>query len=152
MTGRAFFLAGEPVPCPRPRARAILKRFGLKQKWIAQIFMPKVYTDWKARTARAVAAQWRGPALDCPLQVTLHAGFARLKSTPKRVGLGRLFHAVKGRNDIDNVTKSYLDVLQDAGVLVDDGLVDQLIAWKFRVGADEQPGVRIRVIPLRAED
>lgn len=57
-------------------------------------------------------------------------------------------HCVVKRNDIDKCCRSTLDGLVDGGLLADDSLVIELVAWKGFCAAGEQPGVLMRIRPI----
>ncbi len=139
----------EPMGCPRPRATIRGKRAGM--------FMPKKYTDWQTRCARAFTQRLTIPAREGRLdwlargRISIVAVFPRTATKPKGVetpewnGGGRLpFYNF----DADNICKAVMDALQvsirtDLGLKWDDkrltiGGVDR---WYAAVG--DEPHIRV---------
>lgn len=104
---------------------------------------------WRAAVAHE--ARLAGDRIDAACAVELDFRFARPQGHRKASGQLRAsaprFCVVK-RNDLDKCCRSTLDGLVDGGLLADDCLVIELVAWKGYCGLGEQPGAIIRVRPI----
>ena len=100
-----FVIEGKPAGKARPR-------FGGYR-----VHMPKRYVEWRSRVERIMRWRWHGSdtgtreAIDVPVEVEV---VIRTKS-------GNM------KPDIDNAAGAYLDALQAAGVIANDGLVRRLV-------------------------
>lgn len=114
---------------------------------------PPSTARWEQFAAAAFDEAWRhAPPVfrDEAVTVEIVALMPRTKAQQPRarrrvpVPEGRLVHT--GKPDVDNIGKIVLDALVLAGVLEDDTSVTRLVVERWRVAADEVPGVRVRVI------
>lgn len=142
-----FFVAGKPVPQPRPRAQI---------RWISGKPVPHIYTPdadvvpWRKSVAFVASGAFKYAPLEGPLRLCLAFILPRLEkhfNTTKTYGR-RLrtdapsWHAQKEQGDSDNLAKAVMDALN--GVLfVDDGQVCQLYVEKRWSAVGETTGVRI---------
>jgi len=142
---------GKPVGFKRPR-------FNGKRG-----FNDPGYARWKRMAAQLFALKYQGQPLDKPVCVQVDAVFVRPKCwVPRPDGtMTRAKHAelralvgderfrvpaMRERTDVDNVAKAALDALQDAGVIVDDCRVVDLVARKWWCALHrDQPMVHVRV-------
>lgn len=142
MTGQeaiTFVVPG--VPVAQGRARAFRVGGGIRMR------DPQKSVDWK-RTLGNVALvtmreQGRVPfAAGVPLQVYVSAIFQRPKSTPKRLGSGRMWKT--GRPDADNIGKAVLDGLNGIAYH-DDSNVAIVNVMKFVAGDGEDPRTEVTI-------
>lgn len=104
---------------------------------------------WRAAVAHE--ARLAGEQIAGPCAVELDFRFARPKGHRKANGELRASaprFCIFKRNDIDKCCRSTLDGLVDGGLLADDSLVIELVAWKGFCAAGEQPGVLMRIRPI----
>ena len=106
----------EGYPCQRPR----LGRFGNTHN-------PPKYTKHKKELA------WLLKALQVPPNeyeyVCIRFYFPYPSSTPKKKRID--LQPMRGKYDIDNLVKSFLDALQDSGVITNDSCVCGIYAEKI---------------------
>jgi len=156
----SFFVAGEPVAQPRPRARAIPGTHGARcrcgRKWTAQLYeAEKDERDAEGRITVRSAKPWRD----------LVALVGRSKQPPRplqgtlALGLTFFFHApqyvlewgtplpclMPRRPDFDNLDKAVTDAMTDAGWWWDDGQIAWPLTPKFWIGPDQSEGVLVEV-------
>lgn len=118
-------LTGRPVPCPRPR----VSRSGA-------VYYAKNYNEWRAGGIKQLAAQSASDEpFDAPVAVALEAIVERPKKTIRLLPGG----------DVDNFTKSVLDLLTKFRVWSDDDLVELLVVRKRWAAPGEEPGFNIMV-------
>lgn len=144
----------EPTGCPRPRAANRGGRAG--------IYMPKKYTDWQARCARAFTQRLTIPARENRLdwlgrgRISVVAVFPRTATKPKGVETpewkagGRLpFYGF----DADNVTKAVMDALQvslrkDLGLKWDDKRLSTGATDRWYAAVGEEPHIQVTLEAL----
>ncbi len=130
-----FFVVGEPIAMPRPRARAI--RMG--PKWIATIYNPKDADPWKMLVVEAFQTKWPDidqVAFDCPVRLRLEFFMPRPKSHFLKAGIrlnAPTYHL--GRPDTDNLAKAVMDALTKYA-WSDDSLIVHLSIVKRYTHAD----------------
>ena len=91
-------------------------------------YMPPAYVAWRREAVRAL--QDAGMLHhDGPVRVEVLVVVSRPLAPALRDGAGRAVHV--GRPDVDNVAKGVLDALVDAGVLVDDAQVAELVVRRM---------------------
>ncbi len=149
VAGRAaslrLFIPGDPIPKGRPRAR--VQQGGGKA--FAQIYTDPRTREWEDHVEAQVKRQllileqiddgqelvlpWDGRVI-----ASLRFNVPRPASYPKSVTL-----PLKARGDVDNLAKSVLDAVQNAGVFANDRLVTDLLS--FRRYADDQHPVGVEV-------
>lgn len=133
MSRHQFFVAGEPIPQPRPRAAIMGKH--------VRIYSPAKHpvTKWKrAIMARALQEGLSGKNIDklTRVEITCHiprpaSHYNRSKKAvrPQLKTLAPIY-PTSPRQDVDNLAKSILDALVDAHVLMDDGVIVELTCRK----------------------
>ena len=127
-----LLIKGDPVAAPRPR---------VTNRGIT--YMPQKYTDFKKAAIAQLQEQWKEEQITKASSIVLHYVFSRPKSTPKK----RTERTPKvTKPDIDNLIKSTLDLLVDAGVLKDDNIVHQIRATKHVAGIADDPHTQISII------
>lgn len=140
----------EPLPQPRPRARA----FEVGGRVLAQVYRP---SGGRERRWRAVAVlflrrvgQGHRLPLEGPLELKVTFVHARPKSTErKRAPRRREWHGKVG--DLDNLLKSLMDAMKEAGWYRDDGQVARIVAEKMVGAQGESPSVSVlldQLVPL----
>jgi len=112
-----FVLEIDPIPAPRPRARAIITR----GRPIATVYNPSEYKKWLA-DAQEQLIQQLGP--DHPITGPVAVNLVVTVQKPKTSKLPF------PKPDIDNFVKAVLDAMTDAQVWEDDTQVGQLTARK----------------------
>lgn len=115
MEGVIFTVMGEPKGQPRPKATMRGRRAG--------VYDPETAKPWK----EAVIMEWnraRGRELAGPLAIVMVFTFRPPKSAPSREG----YHTQKP--DLDNLLKSTMDALTDAGAWSDDAQVAEVLSRK----------------------
>lgn len=123
MEGVIFTVMGEPKGQPRPKATMRGRRAG--------VYDPETAKPWK----EAVIMEWnraRGRELSGPLAIVVVFTFRPPKSSPNREG----YHTQKP--DLDNLLKSTMDALTDAGAWKDDTQVAEVLSrkqWGRNAGA-----------------
>lgn len=115
-----FRISGPPVAQPRVRATIRAGHAG--------VYTPKRADGWKSSVVASVLGRprWAGPVF-----IRLEFVFERPKSHFGKKGVlpsAPEFH--QGKPDVDNLAKSTLDAMVDAGFLVDDKIVAGLIVTK----------------------
>ena len=134
-----FILNMKPCAAPRPRAAYINGR--------VRSYMPKKYQKWKSAAAFEFKRQSEQDQFDGPVKIKITFIYKRPKNLLRKIDPPhRLPKATLP--DIDNLAKSCLDALQDAGVLKNDSKVVSLILHKYygAVGPDKIPeGDRIEI-------
>ena len=128
-------IPGRPIPKARPRV--------FKNRTIT----PKRTKDYEARIASAVRAAWSGKPIpkDTGVVVCIDFHFKR----PQRLNRKKdpqLPIPKTSRPDIDNLAKSILDGITQAGVWHDDGQVQSLIARKWYTGKPSANMGRERIV------
>ena len=128
-------IPGIPVPTPRPR---VAFQGGRAHAYISGRAL--AYRHHIIASLRLAGAP-RGIANTVAVEVA----FALPR--PKRLGAGPAqWH--RSRPDVDNLSKSVLDALVDAGVLSDDAVVAELVARKLHAGSSVEPHTTIAVYSL----
>ena len=127
-----FQILGEPVGEGRPR-------FARRGAHVHTHSAPKS-AQWRALAAAQMAQEWAQDARSECVEVSIHAYCRRPKSAPKREP-GELLRAVKP--DVDNIAKSALDALVEAGVIVDDTQCTDLHTRRRTCALGQAPHVRI---------
>lgn len=114
---------------------------------------PAKLRPWR-EAIRSTAVDTIGPTWtphDCPVRVTLRFALPKPASAPK---LRRTWPIGKRSGDVDKLARACLDALTDAGVVVDDARVVELVVTKdYPEGAlQPSPGVVITVQPIHEAD
>lgn len=134
----------KPMACPRPRAVGFAGH--------ARIYMPEKYRQWKQRAKLFIQQQYAGPKLDMPLHIIMTFVYQRpQRLMRKKDPEDRILKDTKP--DLDNVIKSTLDALVQAGVMIDDAQVVGLMSWKFygkklSPKKCERDSIKIDIYPL----
>jgi Holliday junction resolvase RusA-like endonuclease len=138
-----FFVEGEPKPQPRPRATC---RHGSGGRVTLGVFDPGTADVWKRSVRQALFYEGLlDEDLDGPISLTLRFHLPRPASHHKcgdraKPLSGRAPTHHIGKPDTDNLAKSTLDALTDAGLWHDDAQVCSLHVEKFynsgRVGCE----------------
>lgn len=139
----------EVIAYGRPKAKGSLRHVG-GGRLVEQVTGSG---DWRtdiviaAQNAVALAAYPPRYPLDCSVRVEATFTFPRPASAPKT---RPTWPTTRASGDVDKLARNALDALVDAGVLVDDARVIDLLAFKRYPGqgpdALDLPGARIRVI------
>ena len=132
---------GKPIPCSRPR----LGRRGT--------YMPSDYIAAKEAIivqlkAAARVEGWPSEPITGPVSVLMtfvHSRPKRLKKTAGRV-------LKTTRPDIDNLSKTYLDAMQQAGIFRDDGQVCSLILSDLYAARGEEAHVFLDIRQISMEE
>ncbi len=144
----SVFLAGIPIPAPRPRAGLAGSR---------RVYMPPAYMKWKRDASLILRARW---GHNEPITLAVSTAIAIVLPRPKkrpRSGLGRLYWhptedypaPIGGRHgDGDNYVKSVWDALQDAGIIKDDS---QVVEWNGTKYQGSDPGLHIDLCIVHPE-
>jgi len=112
----------------------------VRQGQFAKTVQRSTYVAAAATMVEAFTAQWSGAPLESVVTVHIVTYWPRKRGSKgaRPVGVGL------GVGDVDATTKSVLDALQKAGVLVDDGQVRLVVAEK---GYDKaRPRVEVEVV------
>jgi Holliday junction resolvase RusA-like endonuclease len=135
----SFWVPGEPVPQPRPKARAMK----MGSKWTAQVYNPKSADGWKQLVSCYGAGRIAHP-LDEPCRVEVAFYCPRIKGLMrKRDPDGPVPNMT--RPDVDNYAKAVIDAMQDSGWFVDDSRIVELVATKLYHAKGGKPGAMIEV-------
>jgi len=119
----------EPMPTPRPRARAIPTR----GRTIVSMYHPKEYTAYKAALAAMLKERFGDSVpFSTPVSVVIDIRVKKPKTSK--------LHAPKP--DVDNYAKGVLDAMTDAGLWTDDALVVDLVVSK---GWAEESAIEVGV-------
>lgn len=139
-----FFVSGEPLGQPRPRARIMKIGAGRAAKFIPQIYNPADADPWKRRVL-SVAEKHAPPApLDGPVRVDEIFYLPR----PQRLYRRRDPDGpvvCTSRPDRDNLDKLILDALKTAGYFRDDAQVCDGYPRKLYHAKTGKPGAAVRV-------
>ena len=134
----ALTITGKPMPCPRPRCT----RKG-------RVYMPASYQLHKQSLVmdmrRAKILQNWIPSKETPLKLTIHFLFKR----PVRIKNQDVNPIPKPtKPDIDNLTKTIMDALQDAEVIIDDRQIVHIDSkkWYARKGEQAHTNILLEVI------
>lgn len=134
----------KPMACPRPRAVGFAGH--------ARAYMPESYRKWKERAKLFIRQQYKGPKLDMPLHIIVTVVYQRpVRLMRKKDPAERILKTTKP--DLDNVLKSVLDALEQAGVMENDSQVVGIMAWKFygkKISdkKSERNSIKIDIYPL----
>lgn len=150
-----FFVTGEPIPAPRPRARIVSPP---GRKPFVHIYTPAKDEKWKKKIAllawQSVKRLIDGPVrVDCEFifpRPDAHFGTGRNAGTLK--ASAPFWHTPRGGGDRDNLDKPVLDALEAAGVVSNDSIVCDGRITKRYARPGEQPGARITITPLSQEN
>lgn len=154
MSSLDFFIAGDPVPQPRPQGQIRQGREGA----FIHIYTPSNANEWKRAVRRAGQKAAGDTICTGPLRLCLRFFVARPEYHSDRGGLkasAPTYHD-KENMDIDNLTKAVMDALtpmrvkdptpaQAWGLWTGDGLVSQLFAEKLYAGPQQPCGCRVMV-------
>lgn len=125
-------ILGEPVGQGRPRA--------VRMGAFVRVHNAPKSAQWQAIAAAQMAEEWGGkPPIDEPVRLVAEVICRRPASVPKRYGRGRQWCTRKP--DLDNVIKSLLDAIVQAGCLRDDASVVQVRAAQYIAADGETPCV-----------
>jgi Holliday junction resolvase RusA-like endonuclease len=132
-------IPGKPMACPRPRAT----RRG-------RVYMPNNYMEHK----KAISQDLRRAKIlqdwihddETPLKLELHFLFKRPKN---KKGKGTQPEAKTTKPDIDNLTKTIMDTLQDAGIIKDDKCIIEIHARKWYARKGEQSHTNLILEKIR---
>lgn len=122
----------EPMPCPRPRVRAIGK--------FAHAYYPAAYKNWKEEAAKQIRAAVEKLSLTQftgPLAVNIHVRATKPRTSKLQFP----------KPDADNYAKSVLDAATSAELWADDSQVVNLEVFK-RWRAGNEPRVRITITEI----
>lgn len=136
-----FFVNGDPVGQPRPRAFAMRSKKGGRP--MVRMYDAGTADGWRRRISLAVKPYLPREPLTGPVAVSLAFFFARPKAHRNKRGLkssAPAFHTQKP--DADNLAKAVLDELTNAGLWKDDTQVVDISVTK---AWDEQGGCQITV-------
>jgi Holliday junction resolvase RusA-like endonuclease len=137
-----FWIKGEPKAQPRPKAYRRGSKIG--------IYTPKTADAWK-RCVKQGVEFWTSDQdpIDHPCQVVLEFFMPRIQShfrkqnkLPVLKDDAPMVHSSKP--DIDNLEKSTIDALVDAGVFKDDNIIWHLDTYK-RYSRHDLVGCRITI-------
>ena len=129
-----FTVLGEPVGEGRPR-------FARRGAHVHTHAAPKSAL-WRLLAADQMAAEWAREPLTQTVEVSIVAMTKRPKSLPKREP-GELARSCKP--DVDNIAKSALDALVQAGVLADDCQVCDLHVRRRTCAVGQVPHLTMAV-------
>ncbi len=137
-----FYIVGEPVPAPRPRARAMCVD-KIKNKWIAQIYAPDEarhgnFGPWKQQMIAVARRHIPVIPIDGPVSLTCsfylpraasHFRGANPKSNVIRPTAPRFpMH----RSDVDNLIKGVMDTLTELQFWRDDSqVIEEHVSKRF---------------------
>lgn len=127
----SFYVSGEPKGQPRPKAYVRGDR--------ASVYDPGTADAWK----NCIVRDSRESRPDAPLEGAIHVEVEFHLPRPKRLmrkkdPSGVVRH--KGRPDLDNLVKAFLDALTDDGWWKDDAQVCSVSAAKYHHAKDGRPG------------
>lgn len=149
----SLFIPGDPIPKGRPRTRVVTPKGGGRP--FANIYTDPRTEEYEGHVADCARRQLvelgerdDGQELALPFRgrvlVTLRFFVRRPASYPKSVTL-----PLKARGDIDNMAKSVLDGLQNAGLFANDRLITDLSCSR-RYATEEHPeGVEVDLTGFR---
>ena len=125
----------DPMPAPRPRARAIQPKGG--KRAIATVYNPSEYTAWATAAAEAIKEEM---GEDLSLEGPLTVGNIVTVEKPKTTKLSA------PKPDIDNYAKAVLDAMTKARMWNDDSQVEFLAVKKQwgpfgQIDVEVTPGV-----------
>lgn len=128
-----FIVRSEPRPQPRPRASRIAGRI--------RIYTPASASLYKA--AVQASAREAIPFEDGPIDSAVSFEVEFVMRRPARIRKGEVFVPHICRPDIDNLLKSTLDAIVDAGILKDDCFVAKVTMSKRYANPEESSHTRI---------
>lgn len=126
----------KPVACARPR----VTRFGT--------YYPPAYKAFKKDVCEWLRENCNFQIISkTPLHVDYEFIFARQKKhTVSKYGSGRI-HKIT-RPDLDNYVKAVNDVIQDAGVILDDSHIVSMSASKAFGTPEEEDSINVKITML----
>lgn len=144
-----LYIWGTPVPQARPRGRVVAPQ---GRKPFVQFYEEKKSSDWQDEVAFQARKQIMGipvtggdfklPAKGRVL-MTIRFNVNKPKSYPASV-----VYPTK-KPDIDNLAKAVMDGLVKGGIIEDDNMVTDLLAYKRYVSLDHPEGVEIDLTVLQ---
>lgn len=151
----SFFVSGDPMPQPRPRAAARQVAVNGKMIWTARMYDAGTAEAWKTRIW-ACGVQHRPPSpLICPLSLDLTFYIRRPKDhyrTGKYAGELRpgapTYHTAGDRLDRDNLDKAVMDTLEKMGFFANDSQVCKGFIDKLWCPVSMEPGCQIVLVTL----
>lgn len=143
LTGECITLHLEtkPMSCPRPRVAG------------GRAYMPMNYVQWKSGAVTQIRNQIAALNIEDVVFVDISFVYQRPQSLMRKSDpTDRIFKGTKP--DLDNITKSVLDALQDAKVIKDDAQVVGIIAtkWYGKIRENkksERNHIKIDIYPLK---
>lgn len=132
----AFDVQGSPKGQPR-----------VKRSRSGGVFTPPIAKEWKEAVILAASKFLPPKALDCPLRTTIVFFFPRpQRLMSKNSPAGNIPHTTKP--DKDNLEKTVLDALTEAGMWRDDSIVFSGIVEKYYAAKMQRPGAVIQVFKM----
>ena len=131
----------QPMACPRPR---VAGRFA---------YMPKNYTKWKQNQKIRIRSHLKKLHIEDPVFLSVVFVYKRPKALSRQKDpRERIYKHTKP--DIDNLSKSVMDLLQDCKVIKDDSQIVGLMAQKWYGALSEekifeQSKIIIDIYPLK---
>lgn len=136
-----FHVDGTPMPQPRTKARAMIKRLHTGRLVpVGRVYNPGDADDWKALVALAAREHAPLHEITGPVELVLEIhlprpqALYRAKDPPQAIP-----HT--GRGDVDNFAKVVMDVLTSLGFWRDDKQVSDLVVRKRWAAKGLKPGM-----------
>ena len=140
-----LYASGQPAPQPRPRFSR-----GKKSKFV-RTYNPPSADEWKT-SVRAAWAEARQEPFLRGLKISLRFVIARPAyhwNSKGRLTVSAPAEII-GKPDVDNLAKSTLDALENAGAYHDDCAILSLSISKRYAARDEVAGCRITIAEIDA--
>lgn len=113
-------------------------------------YYPKGYKEFQTKAAYLLRSQWRGrEPLNNALQLDIFFLCTKPKSKIRKTTANHRSPRSRARSDLDNMIKSVLDALQDAGIIKNDNLVYSLNAEAWYGGIDEKIETSIQITEVK---
>ncbi len=142
----SFFVTGLPHAQPRHRTRIVQTKdgrvFGQTYNPSGTAKHPGMYDDWRRLITIACNQHWDGKPVAGDLALWLEFRFVRPKGHFRSNGGLKASAPVwaRGHGDIENMYKTIADVLQQGGVIVNDG---DIVTTQISKVFSYRPGVSV---------
>ena len=113
-------------------------------------YYPKAYKEFQEKAAYLLRSQWRGnQPITNAIQLEIFFLCTKPKSKVRKTTAHHRFPRSRARQDLDNMIKSILDALQDAGIIKNDNLVYSIQSEAWYGGIDEKSEATIRITEVK---
>ena len=113
-------------------------------------YYPKSYKQFQQNAEYLLRSQWRGlPLITNAVELEIFFLCTKPKSKIRKTTAHHRFPRSRARQDLDNMIKSILDALQDAGIIKNDNLVYSIKSEAWYAGIDEKIEATIKITEIK---